>query len=71
MGWRNTLPHDVAHCQPTDCADRESCLRAQAMVVDERAVVVMMDASTARDERWQTPDERCRYWTEIDDEADE
>jgi hypothetical protein len=41
------------------------------MVVDERAVVVMMDASTARDERGQTPDERCRYWTEIDDEADE
>ena len=25
MGWRNTLPHDVAHRQPTDCADRESC----------------------------------------------
>lgn len=64
---RNELPNDIAHCRPAKCTDQESCLRAQAAVVDERAVVVMMDASVARDERGVKPADRCRYWTEIDD----
>lgn len=27
-------------------------------------VIAMMDASIARDERGQTPAQRCRYWIE-------
>ena len=39
-------------------------LYERVIEVDERMVIAMMDASIARDERGQTPAQRCRYWIE-------
>lgn len=64
MGRRKLLPPDIPRCRPATCGDSESCQRAQAIEVDERMVIAMIDASIARDERGQTPAQRCRYWIE-------